>query len=97
MELFIETAGSVRCVYGEEIDLHQLGQMTIRRGSHVEPTDDGRWTADLSPVGGPTLGPFNARSAALKAEAGWLGRWLCRENEKKGSGSTRCADPPVRG
>lgn len=38
----------------------------------MEPTVDGRWTADLSPVAGPTLGPFNTRRAALDAEVAWL-------------------------
>ncbi|MFO0871279.1 MAG: hypothetical protein U0935_20335 [Pirellulales bacterium] len=49
MDLLIETTGTVRCVFGEEIDLGQLGRLSIRRGSHVEPTPDGQWTADLTP------------------------------------------------
>jgi hypothetical protein len=32
----------------------------------------GPWIADLSPVNGPTLGPFTDRAAALDAERGWL-------------------------
>jgi hypothetical protein len=67
----------VRCLYGEELDLTALGRLRIARGSHVEPTADGRWTADLSPVGGPVLGPFPARSQALDAERAWLlAHWL---------------------
>jgi hypothetical protein len=50
----------------------EAGDLTIRRASHVEPTEDGRWTADLSPVGGPVLGPYVRRSAALGAELEWL-------------------------
>jgi len=43
----------------------------------VEPTSDGRWTVDLSPVNGPRLGPFPLRSAALATELQWLNtRWL---------------------
>jgi len=77
MELLIEANGNIRCVYGEAIPLAQLGYVEIRRGSHVEPTGDGRWTADLSPVNGPVLGPFETRSAALAAEIDWLGQhWL---------------------
>jgi len=62
MQLVIENDGNFRCVYGETIDLAALGSLTIARGSHVEPTEDGRWTADLSPAGGPVLGPFDRRS-----------------------------------
>ena len=77
VKLLIEPAGSIRCIYGEEVELHQLGRVSIQRGSHVEPDGDGRWTADLSPVNGPTLGPFDSRSEALAAEHSWLlANWL---------------------
>jgi hypothetical protein len=72
MELFIAPTGNVHCLYGEELDLGSLGSLTIRRASHVEPIDGGRWTADLSPIGGPTLGPFAQRNQALAAEARWI-------------------------
>jgi hypothetical protein len=43
----------------------------------VEPDDHGRWLADLTPVQGPCLGPFQRRSDALQAEAEWLAaNWL---------------------
>jgi hypothetical protein len=77
MELVIETTGNVRCIYDETLDLNSLGHVCIRRGSHVEPTADGRWTADMSPVSGPVLGSFASRSAALEAERTWLvDHWL---------------------
>ncbi|QDU98779.1 hypothetical protein [Lignipirellula cremea] len=77
MELLIETTGNVRCIYAEAVELHAMGRVTISRGSHVEPTTNGCWTADLSPVNGPVLGPFPARTQALKAEHAWLLRhWL---------------------
>ena len=77
MDLLIEASGTVRCVFGEDIDLGQLGRLSIRRGSHVEPTPDGQWTADLAPVQGPLLGPFPTRTAALNAEVSWLQEhWL---------------------
>jgi hypothetical protein len=72
MELFITPTGHVRCLYAEELDLGSLGPLTIRRASHVEPTDGCSWTADLSPIGGPTLGPFAQRSQALGAEIRWI-------------------------
>ena len=78
MQLVIDPAGGVRCLYDEALPLGEFGRLTIARGSHVEPTAAGHWTADLSPVGGPLLGPFENRSAALDAEREWLEQnWLC--------------------
>ena len=78
MEMVVQRDGQVRCVYGETIDLSSLGSLTIQRGSHVEPDSTGRWLADLAPVDGPVLGPFDHRSEALAAEREWLERnWLC--------------------
>jgi hypothetical protein len=77
MQLIVRSGGAVRCVYAEELNLRELGRLVIKRGSHVEPTSDGQWTANMSPVDGPLLGPFNRRSEALKAERQWLERhWL---------------------
>ena len=72
MQLVIHSDGNVRCLYGEDFDLRQLGRLTILRASHVEPDKNGHWLADLSPVAGPTLGPFASRSEALAAEEDWL-------------------------
>ena len=84
MELLIDPGGNVRCIYGEAIDLSQLGPLDIRRGSHVEPTADGRWLADLSPVDGPSLGPFHSRSEALRAELCWLHEfWLVSDSKHR--------------
>ena len=79
MELVIEPSGQVRCVYEELVDLSSLGQVSITRASHVEPDQTGSWHADLSPLGGPRLGPFICRSLALAAEVTWLRQnWLVR-------------------
>ena len=71
MQLII-SGGTVRCIYSEEIDLTALGSPAISRASHVEPDQQGRWWADMSPVNGPRLGPYDRRSEALAAEAEWL-------------------------
>ncbi len=79
MELVIGNDGSIKAIYDEVIDLRLLGAISLTRASHVEPDDSGNWTADLSPVGGPTLGPFTQRSEALWAELRWLElNWLPR-------------------
>jgi hypothetical protein len=77
MELIVLPDGSVRGLYDEALDLAALGQLTIRRASHVEPDETGCWKADLAPVFGPRLGPFTHRSQALAAEISWLTEhWL---------------------
>lgn len=88
--------------------LSPLGEVSMRRASHVEPwrslSDEARgnfihdheldqcadytqphpndpdgtlisatsWYADMSPVGGRTLGPFPTKQAALAAEVDWI-------------------------
>ncbi|AGA26327.1 hypothetical protein [Singulisphaera acidiphila] len=77
MQLVIDPAGQVHAIYDEDFDLAALGPPVIRRASHVEPGPDGRWHADLAPVAGPVLGPFDRRSEALEAERCWLeAHWL---------------------
>ena len=77
MQIVFDPCGNGRCVYGETIMLPRLGQIKIRRGSHVEPIAGSRWIADMSPVEGPVLGPFAFRSQALTAERRWLEKhWL---------------------
>ena len=77
MRLLIDPHGSIRCLYTEAIDLTCLGALAVRRASLVEPDPSGRWWADLSPVRGPRLGPFDLRSKALLAEQNWLeANWL---------------------
>lgn len=72
MQMHIDSHGRIVGVYSEAIDLSALGVVSIRRASHVEPDEQGRWFADLSPVAGPKLGPFTLRSDALQAEQSWL-------------------------
>ncbi|WP_437222652.1 hypothetical protein SH661x_002878 [Planctomicrobium sp. SH661] len=72
MNLFISSQGTIRGLYAESFDLHALGRLSIRRASHVEPTVEGEWKVDLSPVDGPLLGPYRSRSQALAAETCWI-------------------------
>jgi hypothetical protein len=49
------------------------GTPVIRRASHVEPVPGtAQWTADMAPVGGPVLGPFDTHQEALDQEVIWL-------------------------
>ena len=74
IELVVDRHGTVACLYSEDLDFTQLGQVEVRRASHCEPDEQGQWWADLSPVGGPKLGPYLLRSLALAAEVAWLRR-----------------------
>ena len=75
-EIRLDQSGNADFIYSDESqDLaDQLGKATTARASHVEPARGGGWTADMSPVGGPMLGPFRTRADALKAEVAWLRR-----------------------
>ena len=77
MQIIITPSGEIRCIYSETLDLATLGSPTIKRASRVEANEQAQWYADLSPVGGPHLGPFICRSEALAAENQWLSlHWL---------------------
>ena len=80
MKMKISPEGEVTCIYTEAIDLPEIGKITeIKRASHVEPTalmQSIGWTSDMSPVGGPVLGPFDNRQDALTAEVEWLERGM---------------------
>ena len=69
--------GTADAIYTEAINLEEIGQQHIKRASHVEPTENGLWTADMSPIeAGVILGPFEKRSEALEAEQIWLNKRL---------------------
>ena len=74
IRILINRQGDVVYVYSDRIDgaFEKAGFTGVpRRASYVEPGPDG-WTADLSKVAGPALGPFTTRSEALDAEITWL-------------------------
>ena len=84
MQLVITANGTVRCVYGEDLDLTTLGAVSTQRGSHVETDAQNQWWIDLSPVDGPRIGPFpfGRRTEALDAERAWLEQnWLMSPQE----------------
>ena len=70
----IDQDGRLQFVWDDDVGaaLRPLGEMSVQRVSHVEPTTDARWEADMSPVSGPVLGPFGRRADALAAEVAWL-------------------------
>ena len=71
--------GTISFIYYDQlVPLLHAGTAAIRRVSHVEPTRTGQWTADLTPVGGPILGPFVLREQALQAETTWLSQHYLR-------------------
>jgi len=72
--LKINCEAEVSAIYGDDLAglIEQAETVSITRASHVEPTTEGQWTADLSPVGGPVLGPFALRQTALDEEVAWL-------------------------
>ena len=72
-ELVVTPKGTLQFVYADALrPLNTVGAAQIARASHVEPTGTGQWTADMRPVDGPLLGPFETRAAALAAEVAWL-------------------------
>lgn len=82
--------GDLIMVYQDPVKIFlDLGNAIIKRASHVEP--DGRygcsWTADMSPVGGPILGPFDTRQEALVAEVDWLQNSMELRADKMFAGS----------
>jgi hypothetical protein len=99
MDLLVTTEGTVRAVYGEAVDLAALGRPVIARASHVEPDAEGRWAADLGPVGGPVLGPFGRRSEALEAElaCGWTRTGSRARPEPSGHQQPSVPTSPRRG
>jgi hypothetical protein len=75
MKVTFEVDGRIKFIYDDFVAeiTREVGQLNIRRASHVEPTGpDGLWLADMSPVGGPALGPFMTRTIALQEERLWL-------------------------
>lgn len=75
-EIFILADGTVKFLYYDELKpLLEIGNVVVSRASHIDPantTEGLKWHADLSPVNGPKLGPFETRDEAISAEIEWL-------------------------
>ena len=76
-KLVVDQDGTVRFIYSDDLrGLLEVGTPSVTRASHVEPCAlgwiGGGWTADLTPVKGPVLGPFETRQEALDAEVHYL-------------------------
>jgi len=64
---------TVRHIYNDGLlGLASQGHAVTARASHVEPCAGGGWMVDLSPVGGPIIGPYSRRDEALNIEVEWL-------------------------
>ncbi len=80
LQITVTKEGRLLFVWDDTLQpLLSLGRASIRRVSHVEPMSTNvpvdmvnRWSADLSPIGGPWLGPFDLREQALEAERDFL-------------------------
>ena len=78
VKVAIAPDGTMRFIYNDNLrPLLETGAARITRASHVEP-EGTKWVADLSPVSGPKLGPFDTRQEALSAEVAWLNENLGR-------------------
>ena len=79
MQIVIKPTGVFIGIYSDSFDYSEFGKPQIRRASHVEPDTTGHWFADLSPVDGPTLGPFDKRNEAIDAELEFLNAMLANQ------------------
>ena len=79
MQIVIKPSGVFISIYSDSMDYGEFGKPQIRRASHVEPDATGHWFADLSPVDGPTLGPFDKRNEAIDAELEYLNSMLVNQ------------------
>jgi len=80
-KIVIAPNGTMRFIYDDKLrPLLETGAARIDRASHVEPQGT-KWQADMAPVGGPVLGPFDTRQAALDAEVAWLNENLGRVSQ----------------
>lgn len=76
VEILIQPDGTIVYIHNDTVasDFKSLGKIQIKRASNVEPTANGEWNVDLSPVGGPESleQVFDNRTVALAEEVAYL-------------------------
>ena len=75
MKITVEVDGRIKFIYDDSVAevMQEVGPLEVKRASHVEfDNSNGFWWADMSPVGGPKMGPFIGRNTALAMEREWL-------------------------
>lgn len=88
VDVVILADGTVKFLYYDELKpLLDIGDVDVKRASHVDPEklENGelKWFADLAPVSGPKLGPFDTRNEAIDAEVVWLSvNYLNKQDNK---------------
>lgn len=78
IRIAIPCDGDVQLIYKDDVAdaIKAIGKATTVRASHVEPTPDNKWQADMSPVGGPKLPATDTRQESLDLEVAWLNKRL---------------------
>lgn len=85
LTLFICPDGGLEFIYDDElaVALRGIGKPVTQRASHVEPTEDGRWSVDVSPITRHLspfiIGCYDTRAEALSEEQKWVIAWLAGE------------------
>ena len=75
VELLITADGSTQYIHSDEAAAFcEELPLRTQRASTIEPDEQGQWWVDLSPVGGPRLGPYapSQRARAVKDEIEWV-------------------------
>ena len=65
-----EETGEVGTIYSDDLKelFNNFSNVQVARLSHVEPTKDGKWQADMSPIGGKSLPETDTREESLALE-----------------------------
>lgn len=85
MTIRITRDGTIEFIYEDRLrPLLEQGEAKVERASHVEPTKDARWQADLSPIGGTLLESTETREASLRAEVNWIERHRLQTHPEQG-------------